>query len=156
MTLPAWCAKYANTSYSRRVSGSSTPCSRARRALKSTSRPSYRYGGAASSGPPPPPPQERSHTRQQLGDTEWFRKVVVGSQIERPDLVALTATARKHQHRGLQLAANRVEHLQSIGAGEIAGDELAHGRFVVHHKDCLLGHVFLPHSRGCHPHRVLA
>src|SRR5438270_6638891 len=60
--------------------------------------------------------QQRPYACQQLSNPEWLRDVVVGSQIQGADLVTLTATARKHHHRRLQVTANRVEDLQSIRA----------------------------------------
>src|SRR5438270_5441627 len=65
------------------------------------------------------PSQQRFHPRKQLGNTEWFGEVIVGTQIECLNLVALTATTRQHEDCHLRIASHRLEGLQPVRSRHI-------------------------------------
>ena len=58
--------------------------------------------------------QGHADARPELGDPERLGHVVVGSPLERLDLLALLVPAREDQDRRRRLAADRRDHLEAV------------------------------------------
>jgi hypothetical protein len=60
-----------------------------------------------------PASQLRSNPRQQFLDTEWLGYIVIGSRVERFDLLPILVADRKHQNGHLQPLSNGSTQLYS-------------------------------------------
>ena len=70
--------------------------------------------------------QRRAHTRQQFLGPERFGDVVVGTRIERANLVAFRTAGRQHDDRDRQALTNPAAHLDSVDVrqAQVQDDEV--------------------------------
>ena len=68
-------------------------------------------------------PHRNSQAGVELGNAEWLREVVVGSGIQRGDLVALLVASGEDDDRRRSIAADVVDHDQATDAGEAEIEE---------------------------------
>src|SRR5688500_15749544 len=64
------------------------------------------------------PPQRSPNPSQQLADTEGFRYIIVGSEIERRNLVLLLSARREDDNRHLAPCAHVTDYVESVAVGE--------------------------------------
>ena len=95
----AFRARYASTSNSRRVSGTSSPVPPCPTSVEVDLQPLRAVRRYRSSWSGRGAPEQRLDARKQLRNTEWFARVVVCAAIARFDSVALAAPPRQHQDR---------------------------------------------------------
>ena len=62
--------------------------------------------------------QERADSRDELGDPEWLREVVVGAGIERRHLVSLRGTRGQDDDRRLGPAPKIADEFNAVEVGE--------------------------------------
>ena len=75
------------------------------------------------------PPHERPQPREELGERERLRQVVVGARVETGDAVVDAVARREHEHRRPHaVLANPAADLEAVDPGE---HEVEHDRVVL-------------------------